>query len=147
MSCTCDTNTRIDRILDETPGVCMDHDDPVFTIAVATEVVGELGYSGQEITVKPGVYALGDIDAGEALGLITAESGRDDVVWVSGTDLGLVDCVDCSGRGEFTYRIYEDDWESEGCDSCAGWGLVKPDVAEAQQRFIDAHRGSMPWLL
>jgi len=134
------TDTTDKQTRDVTPGPCVEHGDPAWTVAVSSTVSGELGFTGQEVAVTPGVYGIGDIDAGECLGLITESAGSDDVVWVKAQDLGLLDCLDCSGRGQYTYRVYEDEWDADQCESCEGWGMVKPDVAEAQQVEIDSAR-------
>lgn len=81
--------------------------------------------------VQPGTYDVEQVDAGD-LWLIV-DDVPDACVIVSYQAIGFVDCNHCEGRGEYTYLVAQDEWESDRCESCSGLGGVTPETAAAQE--------------
>lgn len=96
---------------------------------------------GNPWTLIPGVYDLEQIDGGE-LWVIVDEVPEVCVV-VTLAALGLVECPACDGRGEFSYRVSEDEWESDWCGECEGIGGVPKFKAAQVVAMMDEARSGM----
>lgn len=101
------------------------------TVTVDKDVVGEHAETSAPVPVVAGTYVVVDVDPGELIGIAVA-SFPDDAVWLSAEVLGLVRCVECDGRGQWGYRVY-DEHEYETCEGCEGTGLVTEAVAAKQE--------------
>jgi hypothetical protein len=80
--------------------------------------------------VPPGVYDVEQVDDGDIW--LVVDEVPDVCVIIHAADVDLVECIECGGRGEWTYRVALDDWESDTCGGCDGLGYVTPDVEATQ---------------
>lgn len=108
----------------------------VVTITEPTQGVIDAPEGMQPYNLAPGTYEVEQVDAGD-LWLIV-DDVPDVCVIVSYQAIGFVDCNHCEGRGEYSYRVSQDDWESDRCESCNGLGGVTPETATAQEDERDA---------
>lgn len=103
-----------------------------------TASVDRTGY-GKIIVGKTLVPSVEDLD--DHLIYLAVDEVPDVCVIVTRAALGLVECIACDGRGEYSYRVQMDEWESDECGCCDGLGSVTPEVAaqlEAdRERMLD----------
>lgn len=81
--------------------------------------------------VQPGTYDVEQVDCGDLW--LVVDDVPDECVIVSYKAVGFVECLHCNGLGEYSYRVAQDEWESDRCESCAGLGGVTPETAAAQE--------------
>lgn len=96
---------------------------------------------GHLFTVRPGVYDVEEVDDGDLW--IIVDAVPECCVIVSYSALGLVECPSCDGRGEYSYRVCEGEWDTDWCENCGAIGGVTPEVAAKLQDEMDEARAGM----